>query len=44
MGSTVALVVLTGWLGAIYYWLVIRRELEPYRNASRAESGLSTYV
>ena len=32
-GSTVALVVVTGWVGAAYYWLVIRREVEPYRNA-----------
>jgi hypothetical protein len=44
MGSTVALVILTGWLGAIYYWLVIRREVEPYRNASRGGSGLETFV
>jgi hypothetical protein len=44
MGSTIALVVLTGWLGAIYYWLVIRRELEPYRNAAADNRGHSSYA
>lgn len=28
---TIALVVITGWLGAAYYWLVIKRELTPPR-------------
>ena len=42
MGSTIALVILTGWLGAIYYWLVIKRELEPYRDVAPGDGGLST--
>ncbi len=33
-GAVLALVVLTGILGATYYWLVIRRELKPYRDPS----------
>jgi hypothetical protein len=46
MGSTIALIIVTGWLGAIYYWLVIRRELEPYRDRDVApgDGGLSTYA
>jgi hypothetical protein len=36
LGPTIALVVVTGWLGAAYYWLVIRRELEPNRTVPRA--------
>jgi len=30
--ATVLLVVLTGWLGAIYYWVAIRREVHPHRD------------
>jgi hypothetical protein len=36
LAGTVALIVVTGWLGAAYYWLVIRREIEPHRNVPRA--------
>jgi hypothetical protein len=33
---TILLVVITGWVGAAYYWIVIKREVEPYRNAPAA--------
>ena len=31
---TIFLVVITGWVGAGYYWIVIKREVDPYRNAT----------
>ena len=31
---TIFLVVITGWVGAGYYWIVIKREVAPYRNAT----------
>ena len=43
-GATIALVAVTGWLGAIYYWLVIKRELEPYRDVAPRDGGFSTYA
>jgi hypothetical protein len=30
--STLVLVGITGWVGGGYYWIVIKRELAPYRN------------
>ena len=31
--STIMLVGITGWVGGGYYWIVIKRELAPYKNA-----------
>jgi hypothetical protein len=33
-GGTVALVALTGWIGAAYFWLVIRREVDDYKDVT----------
>ena len=31
--STLMLVAITGWVGGGYYWIAIKRELAPYKNA-----------
>jgi hypothetical protein len=32
--STIVLVAITGWVGGAYYWLAIKREVEPHKNAA----------
>jgi hypothetical protein len=32
-GGTIALIAFTGFVGGLYYWVVIRREVRPHRTA-----------
>jgi hypothetical protein len=45
-GGTLALVILTGSLGAIYYWLVIKRQVDAWSDTVSPDDGIdrSTFL